>query len=126
MSINFSFSGSLNKKKIPLFVPYNGKIADITHADTGKHTLTLANAAGTGAIAGERRKIIGAILLGNRQAGTGEFYIYPNEGSSYLHCTWALYGKLIIIADGTQRVQYSLTVAGDDFDFYCYGYVVEA
>lgn len=30
-----------------------------------------------------------------------------------------------VIADGTQRLQYSLVVANDDYDLYCLGYVVE-
>lgn len=117
-----SFSGSLNKKKIPLFVPYNAKIADITHADTSVHTLTLANAAGTGAIAGETRKIIALIWKDIRISGTGSLAKFPNEGSN---STWGSPVD-IVIAEGSQRASYSLSVAGDDFDVYCYGYVVEA
>lgn len=52
-----------------ILVPYNAKIADITHPDTNKHYLTLANSGGTGAIAGETRKIIMVILNALRMSG---------------------------------------------------------
>ena len=109
-----------------IFVPYNAKIADITHADTNLHTLTLANAAGTGAIAGETRKIVALAIDANRVAGTGNFYVYPNEGVNTYNATWGSEGEMVVIANGTQRFQYSLTVNNDDFDIYCLGYVVEA
>jgi len=120
----FSFS----HKKGQTFVPYNGKIADITHADTNKHTLTLANGAGTGAIAGETRKIIAVQLGCARIAGTGYFKAYPNEGAGPNEFPTLMgYGyNKVVIANGTQRLQYALSVANDDFDLYCYSYVVEA
>jgi len=119
----FSFS----HKKGQTFVPYNGKIADITHADTNKHTLTLANGAGTGAIAGETRKII-AVIIGNfRISGTGGCYFYPNEGGTEcLSGTDRRWIGTVVIADGTNRLQYALAAANDDFDLHCFGYVVEA
>lgn len=100
------------------FVPYNGKIADITHADTNKHTLDLAIALS------ERRKIIAVMVTGIKQSGTGVFCVYPNEGSTYLVASWEAM-RFVIMADGTQRLQYNLSVANDDFDLYCFGYVVE-
>jgi len=102
-----------------LFVPYNGKIADITHADTNKHTLDLATALA------EPRKIIGVFFGVERIAGTGFFGFYPNEGVQAKYLATGGTGALIIIADGTNRLQYALTVANDDFDGYCFGYVVE-
>jgi len=111
---------------IQLFVPYNAKIADITHADTNLHTLTLANAAGTGAIAGETRKIISIYLKTLRIAGTGNFLRYPNEGTQYHYMIDGTTGPNNIIADNTQRLQYNLSVANDDWDLWCLGYVVEA
>ena len=119
----FSFS----HKKGQTFVPYNGKIADITHADINKHELTLANGAGTGAITGETRKIICVILEARRIAGTGYFPVYPNEGTAYASLSsggWTVYP--IVIANGLQRLQYNLSVANDDWDLYSMGYVVEA
>ena len=120
----FSFS----HKKGQTFVPYNGKIADITHADTNKHTLTLANAAGTGAIAGETREIIAVILTVTRVSGTGGFLAYPNEGTSSggVGSSSFVYPAFVVVADGLQRLQYKLDVANDDFDLYCVGFVVEA
>jgi hypothetical protein len=110
-----------------IFVPYNGKIADIKEADTNKHYLTLANSEGTGAIAGETRKIIAINLYWKRITGTGAFMVYPNEGScegAYAGST--TYTVCVIIKDGTQRLQYSQTVANDDWDLYCVGYVIES
>jgi len=127
MSLNKSGVGSLDKQKLTVFVPYNSKIADITEADTNKHYLTLANSAGTGAIAGETRKIIAVLLDDVRNSGTGFLKVYPNEGvanialRNYLDCI-----DDVVIADGTQRLQYAQSVANDDFDLYCLGYVVEA
>jgi hypothetical protein len=117
---------SIGRKQV--FIPYNGKIADITEADTSKHYLTLANDAGTGAIAGETRKIIAICLAASRISGTGDFYVYPNEGTRYLDIgtSAVTYGRgFIVIADGTQRLQYSQSVANDDWDLYCLGYIVE-
>lgn len=110
-------------------VPYNAKIADITHADTNLHTLVLANVGGTGAISGETRKIIMIQIRGQRMAGTGVMYAYPNEGTNGLTvggaAPYGVGGHIVIILADSQRLQYALSVASDDFDLYCYGYVVE-
>lgn len=104
-----------------LVVPYNGKIADITHADINRHTLDLE------AALTETRKIISVIISANRIVGTGNFKCYPNEGASGTDTNSVVYPRATtIIADGTQRLEYSLTVANDDFDVYCLGYTVEA
>jgi len=103
-----------------IFVPYNGKIADITHADTNKHTLDLATALS------ETRKIIEVELATNRIAGTGTFYPYPNEGATRSEIISPYRGDGVVIANATQRLQYSLSAANDDWDLYCLGYVVEA
>lgn len=108
-----------------LFVSYNGKIADITHADTLTHLLTLANGAGTGAIAGETRKNIALIISSYRMAGTGNLRVYPNEGAGLRYTNSDYSATDCVIANGTQRLQYSLSVANDDFDLYCWGYIVE-
>ena len=114
----FSFS----HKKGQTFVPYNAKIADITHADTNKHTLDLATALS------ETRKIVAVNLSGTRIAGTGYFDVYPNEGTYYVELgAYNAYSRgYHAIANGTQRIQYRLSVANDDYDIYCFGYVVEA
>jgi hypothetical protein len=108
------------------FVPYNGKIADINEADTNAHYLTLANSSGTGAIAGETRKIVGIIIKETRATGSGFFVVFPNEGAEESWHGTGNPGYLTIIADGTQRLKYRQTVANDDWDVYCLGYVVES
>lgn len=101
------------------FVPYNGKIADITEADTNKHTLDLATALS------ESRKIISVQVACLRMSGTGELWLYPNEGSNYYRLSAGIYTPpFCYIKDGTQRLQYKQSVANDDFDLYCFGYVV--
>jgi len=101
------------------FVPYNGKIADITHADTAHHYLDLETALS------ETRKIVFLSLQVPRIAGTGNILAYPNEGARQCQVSGD-YETTVGIAAGSQRLEYSLTVANDDFDLYCLGYVVEA
>lgn len=102
-------------------VPKNAKIADITHEDTNMHTLDLA------AALGETRKIVSVWIRAQRMgASTGFLLIYPNEGATYMqqdNTTWIV-GD-ITIANGTQRLQYALSVSGDDFDVFCMRYIVE-
>jgi hypothetical protein len=104
-----------------LFVPYNGKIADITHADTNQHLLDLA------AALSEARKIISVLVGFDRMAGTGAILLYPNEGAN--SSTWMtsrMNPPMTVIKNESNRLPYSLTVANDDWDVYCFGYVVEA
>jgi len=107
--------------KMLKIIPYNGKIADIKETDTSKHTLNLATALG------ETRKIIAVQVEASRITGTGYLFVYPNEGARVLgEVNRDFFAFWCIIKDGTQRLQYYQTVANDDFDLYCYGYVVEA
>ena len=102
-----------------IVIPKNAKIADITHTDTSKHTLDLATALS------ETRTIISLIIGANRVSGTGGFVAYPNEGTNAAMIGAADYdSRTIVIAAGTQRLQYNLSTAKDDFDLYCYGYTV--
>ena len=104
-----------------IFVPYNGKIADIIDADTEKHFLDLA------ASLSETRKIIAVHLAVIRISGTEGLLLFPNEGQlSACYMYWYADSNIIIIKDGTQRVQYAKGIAIDDFDLYCLGYVVES
>ena len=107
--------------KKQFFIPYNDKIADITHADTLTHTLDLATALS------ETRKIISVGVTSLRVTGTGAIRVWPNEGvyGSDLNLS-RQYPTQIIIKDGTNRLKYNLSVADDDFELYCFGYVVEA
>jgi parallel beta-helix repeat protein len=104
-----------------IWVPYNGKIADITHPDTGKHTLDLATALT------ETRTIIGIWVGFPRISGTGYIAFYPNNGTNYIANagTGTIKGEyFVLILPGSQTLDYSLTVANDDFDLYCWGYEV--
>ena len=113
-----------NRQRGHYFVPFNDKIADITHADTNLHTLDLETALQILGIP-ETRKIIMVILAPSRVSGSGEFYTYPNEGSKAMPFeTFYGFGS-VVVADNTQRLQYKLSVANDDWDLYCLGYVVE-
>jgi hypothetical protein len=102
------------------FVPLNGKIADIKEVNTNKYLLDLA------AALSETRKIIAVILDARRISGTGNLYYYANEGTQATIDYLTGRARLVIIADATHRLQYSQSVANDDFDLYCMGYTVEA
>jgi len=107
--------------KMLKIIPYNDKIADITEADTATHTLDLATALS------ETRTIIAVIVSAERVTGTGYCLMYPNEGSTPMgYGIDRRFFGYIVIKDGTNRLQYSLTNANDDFDLYCFGYVVKA
>jgi len=104
-----------------IWVPYNGKIADITESDTNKHTLTLSTPIG------ETRTIIAVLVNSARATGTGNLIVYPNEGTSTVTLQLGRTNLvLVVIAAGSNRLQYSQSVANDDFDLYCCGYVVRA
>jgi len=103
------------------FVPYNNKIADINESDTNKHFLDLE------AALGETRKIVGLIIRADRVSGSGVFYIYPNEGTAMaVYLSSGLSSPICLIKEGSQRLQYRQSVANDDWDIYCFGYIVEA
>ncbi len=102
-----------------ILVPYNAKIADIKETDTSAHYLDLATALS------ETRTIISVILSCARISGSGNFYVYPNEGSSpaWLNLSGGMPNP-IVIKSGTNRLMYNQSVANDDFDLYGNGYVV--
>jgi len=109
----------LHRKVFHRFIPYNAKIADISEPDTAKHTLDLE------ATLGETRKIIAVIVYAARVSGTGTLIVYPNEGTYGVSIIWSTSLGTIVIKDGTQRLQYAQTVANDEFDLICVGYIVE-
>lgn len=106
-------------KEFTQFVPYNGKIADITHADTDLHTITLTSL-------GLPNNTVAINLQAFRMSGTGDFYAYPNEGAMQINLFQAAYksSELIGLKNATYRMQYKLSVAGSDWDLYCSGYFV--
>lgn len=97
------------------FTPYNGKIADITHADTNKHEITLA-ALGLP----DNAKVL--ILGFTRISGTGSLQFYPNEGAQLVKTAGTSAHFSTCVAIINERLQYDLQVANDDFDLYCFGY----
>ena len=101
-----------------VFVPYNGKIADINEDNTNYHYLALDTPLS------EMRTILAIFLGCARISGTGVLTGYPNEGAT--SGVNALNDRMwvIVIASGTQRLMYRQSVANDDFDLYCFGYVV--
>jgi len=119
MNLDKGQTATLNKKHLPKFVPYNAKIADITHADTNKHTLALDTALS------ETRTIIAIIVSCERIGGAGSLQYYSNEGTTAVKGADLWSQATICMAAGTNRLQYALDTANDDFDLYCFGYVVE-
>ena len=102
-----------------IIVPYNADIVHITHADTNKHTLNLAT------LLPETRKIIAVNVAVDTVSGSGNFYVYPNEGDNAVNLlNIPRANGFIVIKDGTNRLQYSLGAINDSVYFYCYGYVV--
>ena len=101
-----------------VFVSYNAKIADINEVDTNKHFLDLQTALT------ETRNIIAVTLGRLRNSGTGNINTFPNEGIVQLTIDSYGIGDMVIIATGTNRLQYAQTVANDDFDLICKGYIV--
>jgi len=111
----------LRRRVFHRLIPYNDKIADISEADTADHTLDLETALG------ETRKIISILLWAARISGTGSLWAYPNEGAIAMPIgPDRAFLAEVAIKDGTQRLKYYQSVAGDDWDLYCFGYVVEA
>ena len=97
------------------FTPYNEKIADITHADTAKHTISLESL-------GLPPTAIVLLLGAVRISGTGYLQVYPNEGVDLIRLGPAFNNAVFPIAIILERLEYKLNVASDDFDVYCFGF----
>jgi len=100
------------------FFAYNAKVADITHADTNKHTVSLATM-------GLPLNTVAMVILVNRVAGTGNIRVYSNEGTTSADLVNSGGRNWITIGLANQRLQYDLTVANDDWDLFCLGYWTE-
>lgn len=105
--------------KLLVFVPYSAKIADINEADINAHTFDIQTALS------ETRTVVAAWLSYIRIGGAGELNVYPNSGSTAIGIQWTEQPSMTAIQAGTQEVKYAQTVANDDFDVYCFGYLVE-
>lgn len=97
------------------FTPYNAKVADITHADTNKHTITLAEL-------GLPANAVALLLQANRVSGTGSLRGYPNEGVYPLYLGQGSIQPGIVFGIINERLEYDLTVINDDWDLLCMGY----
>lgn len=99
------------------FVPHNAKVADINHADTSKHLITLATM-------GLPLNAVVLILTTGRVSGTGYLRVYGNEGTSYQRCNVAGSTEGVVVGIINERLQYDQSVANDDFDLKVMGYWV--
>ena len=88
-------------------------IADIEHADTLEHTMTLAEAG-----LPENAKII--LIQATKTFGAGVFKIYTKQGGMYFYHTTGQANWWPIDEDGVLR--YGLSQANDVWDIYVYGY----
>lgn len=96
------------------FHAHNGKVADITHADTNKHTVDLS--------AFVPENCVAIVVYGRRVVGAGELLMYPDEGTFLVETFWK---SVEVIAIRNQRLEYELSVKNDDFDLYLMGYWVQ-
>ena len=111
------FDGDLLKfqSEMTRIEPADGKIYDITHADTLEHSVGLP--------AGYPENTRAIIAVNARQAGTGFLRMRTTSGSSsympsVLGTTHAFWVRAV---DG--QFYYRQTVANDDFDVYALGYL---
>ena len=95
-------------------MPFNDQIADITHADTNKHEITLA-------AMGLPNNVVKLHLGVTRISGTGVMQFYPGEGTRGVSVATGIAGHVAVIIVN-ERLQYKLSVANDDFDLFCLGY----
>lgn len=95
--------------------PYNGKIADINESDTNKHTVDISAYVPTNCVA--------VVIVPKRVSGSGELYLYSNEGSTYVYGT--SYNFNVLLAIKNQRIQFHQSTANDDFDLYMLGYLTD-
>lgn len=101
-----------------VFTGLNEKVADITHADTAKHTIDCVDL-------GLPANCVLLLLFARRIVGTGSLDAYPIEGTTGIRIGTGAnhYGVDMVVPIVNGRLQYSLTVANDDFDLYCIGYL---
>lgn len=96
-------------------VPYNAKIADLQENNTTKHDLTLATMG-----LPLNTKILFLQVI--RQSGTGNFRVWPNNGTNYTTVSNQGF-RLNAIVVHDQKIVWSGSVANDDFDLHCLGYI---
>lgn len=99
------------------FIGTNEKIADITEADINKHTVDISAYVPANCVA--------IVISARRVSGTGNILFFPNEGAQAITDATPGYLTTDVIAIVSQRLQYNLSVANDDFDLYMFGYFTE-
>ena len=114
--VDKAVSDLINRGQTCGYVPANVKIADIQEADVLKHTIDLADL-------GLPLDTIVLHLKVQRIAGAGAFQVYPNEGGQNI---WLASGGEALVGLTNQRLQYAQSVAMDDWDLYCIGYIRQA
>jgi hypothetical protein len=114
-------SGDATKSATGTFVPWSGILATVQESDTEKHTLDL-----TQLLPNEKRNIVAVIVQMERTSGSGGLYFYPNEGGYAVGTGGSTTNAyFIVLKYGTNRLQYSQSVAGDAWTIKLLGYVVE-
>lgn len=118
---NLKETVTIDENPIQIFVPYNGKIADINEDDTDKHILNLQTALS------ETRTIVNVWLGLSRQSGSDVMEWYNSSGTGQPivnNDIYAILTTFLNVTDGA-TVQYKQKNANDDWDIYCLGYTVE-
>jgi len=102
------------------FIPYDQKIADIQENDTTDHYIDL-----TAVFPGV--EIVAIHICAIRSSGTGYLKVWPAELSNnsifLLKETANTNAAWVILADGLNRIMWRNSVANDDWDIYCFGYL---
>lgn len=99
-------------------IPMWDKIADITEANT---TLKYLNFVDMGLPA----NTIAIIMTCQRISGTGFLNVYCDGGTRELQMGIDKKLDQLIYTSTLQALKYNLTVANDDFELYCQGYMTQ-
>ena len=94
----------------------NVQIADITEPDTSKHYCDIS--------AFVPKNCVAIVIKAQRITGTGMFNVYPIEGTTNITIKTGEHG-LVALVEGSQRFQYLLSVANDDWDIFLFAAFVE-
>ena len=94
---------------------YDGKIADIKENNTNKHYLDLSDYV--------PEKCVAIVIVRVKMSGSGHLKCYPNEETNTV--VQLDDGRLEFVPITNRRMQYSQSVANDDFDVYLYGYYTQ-
>lgn len=97
------------------FIGSNIKIADVTAADTNKHTVDISAFVPSNCVAINIKR--------PRQVGGNTVRFFPNEGAEYIDMVSN--HETFVLAIINQRIQFQLFVKSEDFDIYMFGYWVQ-